>query len=170
MKRHGYPDDVVREVAKNLYRLQNFKAGAVCREFKQSYYQDSSLKAMLSLLRKYLNTGKRDTKRVSKVFYTTINNCIDNNAEILIPSNRDAARNFIRKSKNNPRSVISSRVSTTPRTTPVQNYKIALQVDDMIKICPNQSYMDGYMDAFKQMERQLGQTLNFKQIKINILE
>lgn len=172
-------DNAVIEVAENLFKYQNFKGDVVCSKYKQNYYNDSSLKAMLSIMRSYLLTGKKDNKRVPPIFYATVDKCLANHVQPLKASEADAARAF--RNKPQKSKVVKKTVKTS---TPVyekkvlknfenykkQTYKLALQVEDMIKICPDESYMNGYMDAFKQMEKQLGQTLNFKQVKISILD
>ena len=168
MYKKGYSDQHLIDVTTSLFKYQNFKGESMVKKVPSNYYKGTSLKAMSAIMRNYLRTGDRSNKRVQPLFYDTLDKCVANHVQPLVPSANDKAGVY-KGRKNTAKAVVTKAAKhvTKPINT---SYKLALQVDDMIKICPNQSYMDGYMDAFKQMEKQLGQTLNFKQIKISIVD
>lgn len=177
-------DDVIREAATTLFKYQNFKAASLKKRIGTiGKYQHSSLIALHSLVRAYLAVGKKDLKRVSPVFYETIDECVKSHVQPLVPTNKELAQAFKSLPRRGQRKASSVKITKTEptsvsRMTKIPNFKpmkithsqVGLQFENRVMICESEDYMNGYIQAFEDMKNELGRTVDFKKVKLNIVE
>lgn len=177
-------DDVIREAATTLFKYQNFKSTSLKKRIGTiGKYQHSSLVALHSLARAYLATGKRDLKRVSPVFYETLDNCLKSHVQPLVPTNKELAQSYraipkrgakksssVKITKTEPSNV--SRMNKIPNFKPMKvvHSQLGLQFENRVMICESEDYMNGYIQAFEDMKNELGRSVEFKKVKLNIVE
>lgn len=170
------------KLAVELYKHQNFRASAIKQRVKSDVYQESSVIAFLSLLRKYVHTGEKDLKRACQEFYNTIDQLKQQHYSILRPSEEDEARPFAQHNYGRRASKVVKRVEKQPTQTStcskininvdtLQKIKNAntfegVQIDDCIKLFNNKDVMSGFLSAFSYMQN----PPEYKKVKITITE
>ena len=60
------------ELAKQLYRFQNFKSSVIPQKVESDVYQSSSVVAFYSIMRRYLYTGHKDLQRALPIFLSIL--------------------------------------------------------------------------------------------------
>lgn len=172
------------ELAKELYRYQNFKSSVISNKVKSEAYQGSSIVAFHSLLRKYLANGKKDLQRATEAFYNAIDEAKAAYTSILRPSDEEAARpytehNFGGKGhKSSPVKIITpAKKSYDPNSNKIEisqdtmekiksrNTYLALKLEDSFMTFNNTDEMNGFLKACTQFGKNAE---DFEKVKITV--
>lgn len=157
--------DAQREVARELYRYQNFRSSVIAQKVTSPVYQGSSIVAFYSIMRKYLNTGKKDLQRATQAFYDEIERLKAIHYSILRPSIEEQARPYKEhaprgsRKKNLRKKVEEARVVSKPisdgaiklsekaRTerAKLENTFLALKLEDKYRTFENEWEIKGYL-------------------------
>lgn len=176
--------EVTVNLATQLYKYQNYKSSAAVKNIDCSAYQDSSIIAFHSLLRKYITTGQKDLQRANDTFYNTIDSLREKHYTILRPSEQDQARPYTlhsRKTKSVVKTSTDNSVKPVSKDPQKLNISadtmekvkqcmdksvIGVQVEDSIKLFDNEDVMKGFISAFSYMEN----PPKFRKVKVTITE
>ena len=82
------------DLAKQLYRFQNFKSSVIPQKVESDVYQSSSVVAFYSIMRRYLYTGHKDLQRALPIFFDTIDAQKEECVQLLRPSEKEQARPY----------------------------------------------------------------------------
>lgn len=180
--------EVQQELAKQLYKYQNFRGSLTPQKIKSDIYQESSIVAFHSIMRRYLNTGVKDLQRALPEFYDELDKQKSLCVVPLRPSEDEKARPYTcrpRKEKSNVRIVkpahkaseISSNSSinnsnkinissdTLARIKFNNSIVYGLQVDSNLKMFESKDMREGYIQAYRDIDP----SMEFKKVKL-ILE
>ena len=141
MVKAAAPESAQIEVAQNLYKHQNFKSSAIPGRVHSSYYKDSSIVALHSILRRYLATGKRDEVRASRLFYDTIDNLRNTHCSILRPSVEEEAKPYVECPIRGKKAKAPVKVITPAKKYSPNSNKIEISNDTMEKIKSRNTYL-----------------------------
>lgn len=179
--------EVQQELAKKLYKYQNFKGSLMPEKINSDVYQGSSIVAFHSIMRRYLNTGVKDLQRALPEFYDEIDAQRSSCVVPLRPSEDEKARPYScrpRKEKSNVRIVKqaykapetlsnsssnSNKINISPDTLARIKFNnsivYGLQVDSNLKMFESKDMREGYIQAYRDIDP----TMEFKKVKL-ILE
>ncbi len=180
--------EVQQELAKQLYKYQNFRGSLTPQKIKSDIYQESSIVAFHSIMRRYLNTGVKDLQRALPEFYDELDKQKSLCVVPLRPSEDEKARPYTcrpRKEKSNVRIVkpaykapetssnssinnsnkINISSDTLARIKFNNSIVYGLQVDSNLKMFESKDMREGYMQAYRDIDP----TMEFKKVKL-ILE
>ena len=167
MKKKGYSDQLVVDIATSLYKHQNFSGEAMIRKVKSDYYKPATLKAMQCIMRRYLNTGDRSNKRVQPLFYDTLDNCKKLCIQPLTPSAYDRAGAYASKRE----SLAKAREVKRLKALSKQNSQCwGIQADNGIVLFKNEDQMSGYFMCLEHLKSKLSEPIEFKKVKVSVAE
>ena len=128
-----------------LYKHQNFKLSAVLKRVNRTSYSTHTLRAYLSAIKVYVNTGRK-TRNLSGGGYKIIDKLIANHVQILTPSNEDKANEFYTKKPSPP-----TPPKEPPKYTEIIPNQYGVKCDNMIKLFDSKEYCLGFIECWKQL-------------------
>ena len=184
MAKSSAPESEQISVAQGLYKHQNFKSTVIADKVKSSWYKGSSIVALHSILRRYLATGYKDTKRTTELFYETIDNLRNTHCSILRPSLDEEARPYTgcpgkgkRSKKSSPVKIITPAKSFDPNSKKIEisedtmekiksrNTYLALKLEDSFMTFNNMDELNGFLKACAQFGKNAEE---FEKVKITV--
>lgn len=178
--------EMQKQAAYLLYKYQDFKGRCVpdkIRDLVKGAYNDRSLIAMHSLVRAYLSVGKMDLKRVTRDFYTQLDELKKQHLTPLTPKEQERARQFAekpRKTVKNPVKIIkpankepqiaksndSTKLEINPETLAKIKFNnsiiYGLQLDSNLKMFESKDIREGYIMAYKDIDP----SMTFRKVKL----
>ena len=167
--------EALNSVATQLFKHQDFKLSVALQRVKSNVYRPGTLQTYFTGMRRFIATGDADLNRAPQAFYDLIRSYMNTHVAKLTPSEADKADTYTARGHNrrggkvkvvkpaekkvtkDPSKIqLSNETLEKIKKIPEKVHTVGLMVSgkntSKIKVFKNEDVLEGYMEAYKEMD------------------